>query len=286
MSRTKDMHKPHPYIKQLPYNSFRHLPIALALTLILSSVPRPVRANSLFSEIGDIYQTISSVLELISIDIPSIDYWAEAIQDDPCHNDQILWIVSPKPGWCRGRRSTMPSGTEIVLATTNGALGLPNSNATREEVNSRTLDLGGSELGDLFERNPTIVAKDIADSIDRGIARDHVESTFGEEGQQTMAEELNTIQSTLEDTGNIAQEAQSAISTQDVVKAQAELTANLHSTLSSIHAQMIVQRQTAARNLTIQANISDALSRIEKAQNSSYGDAQRTFNSLVNSNLF
>jgi hypothetical protein len=169
-------------------------------------------------------------------------------------------------GGLLGGNNPANGGDVIVPTETVGALGIPDFEATHNEleqqaISSSTQGFANSQLqaSDRFNLNPITLSRSQAFEYDRTQSRGMSASVLSKEGQQAMAQQVKSTAQALADIQSKDQKAQGMDVTQDVMK---NLTTIAHDQ-SQIEAGNFVQltalRMQSATNGLVEANISEAV---------------------------
>ncbi|MBE9214369.1 hypothetical protein IQ247_17125 [Plectonema cf. radiosum LEGE 06105] len=96
------------------------------------------------------------------------------------------------------------SETQIAIDSFNGELNIPNPVAVRKSLND---DITINSLSDNFENNPAVNAKLVGNEIDRQLTRGIAVGILGEEAQIRSRNKLESIDTSIDFTTQIAQQA-------------------------------------------------------------------------------
>ena len=232
---------------------------------ILTFSGRKAQAQSIFgNSLDSIFDSVVQILELININIPGLDFWANEVLEDPCADSPVIFIAAPEPGYCLHRSPVGSISESIYESSQEGALGIPNPNAVRTKVDGDMNEMTSSDIADAFDLNAANLAITYANRAEGAVARQFIESTLGTEGQETTKKELDTATELLKSVEEATKEAQDADSTQDVVKLMTANQYALQQSMSAIQAHQVKQEHLQAVGLGLQANISASLDRFEK----------------------
>lgn len=239
--------------------------LILCATLgIVTISGQKARAESFFPDsIDSIFEQVQQVLELINIDIPGLDFWAKEVLEDPCADSPVIFIVSPEPGYCQ-RTPVGSIPEQIYESSQTGALGIPNPNEVRTGIERDMSEMSGTDFSDAFDLNAVNLAVTYANSAERGIARQFIESTLGQAGQENSKKELDEVTRLLETVAEQTKKAQESESTQGAVKMMAANQYAFQQSLSAIQAHLVNQEHLTAVQLGLSANVSGSLDRFEK----------------------
>ena len=235
--------------------------IAGILTLGVAPVKTQAQIGDFLGSLDFGLDNILSILKIFVEDSFGIERWLAILDgsDDPCADVPVIFIVSPEPGWCNNRGSSVTD----ILAGSTGELGIPNPNQARQDIENR---IDETEQTDFFEVNPEVHALYLANSLDRVATKIAIDTVLGEEGQQQIQTELATTNSTLVAIAEEAEAAQELDVTQDVMKAMIRVMANQSTLMGASHSNASnarIDRQFSNLNLV---NISRTLDEGRKAK--------------------
>lgn len=239
--------------------------ILCATVGILTFSSRDAQAQSILgTSLDSIFDSVVQMLELININIPGLDFWANEVLEDPCADSPVIFIAAPEPGYCLQRTPVGSISETIYDSSQEGALGIPNPNAVRTKIDQSMNGQTGLSLGDAFDLNAVNLAITYANRAEGAVARQFIESTLGSEAQENTQKELETTTELLKSVEETTKEAENADSTQDVVKLMTANQYAMQQSLSAIQAHQIKQEQLIAVQLGMLANVAASLDKFEK----------------------
>jgi len=218
-----------------------------------------------------------SQLTQIFPELSSITQWTSLLTktiNDPCSATPILLANPAAPGWCTSAVGVIKGNGSItgVLQSVRGAIGLPDPLQARQSI---TFDVNSAALAnanfspDVFVTSPTVFGQDLANTSDRISTFLNAETYLSSDGQTQIQNQINVSNQSLQNIASTSDAAQSATSTQDVVKAIAREIAQQAILTNMAQSSAIASRtdtQFTNLNLSNISNSIDQQNRLKQAE--------------------
>jgi len=272
-------------IEQQRINKKRIITVALTVTLAGSLAIPPCRADIIgslgsvanFLGSNGLFGNILSQLTQIFPELSSITQWTSLLTktiNDPCSATPILLANPAAPGWCTSAVGVIKGNGSItgVLQSVRGAIGLPDPLQARQSI---TFDVNSAALAnanfspDVFVTSPTVFGQDLANTSDRISTFLNAETYLSSDGQTQIQNQINVSNQSLQNIASTSDAAQSATSTQDVVKAIAREIAQQAILTNMAQSSAIASRtdtQFTNLNLSNISNSIDQQNRLKQAE--------------------
>lgn len=143
-----------------------------------------------------------------------------------------------------------------IVANATGILGFP---APGELARQLEEELGSLPQNDITESVPSATLSGIERELHRTMLYQQVETVLGIDGQGLTRDKVNAVGSMVQQNAQLAAAAQGAVSTQEAIKAIAQQEAQNSALLSTLHTELLQNRQdTAAQSLALMS-VSESL---------------------------
>jgi hypothetical protein len=165
-------------------------------------------------------------------------------------------------------------GSGVVVPTESiGALGIPDFEASHKALEQQTTTSANQgfanskmQLSDRFNLNPVALSRSQAFEYDRTQSRGMSASVLSKDGQQAMAQQVQSTAHVLQNVQSKDQQAQGMDVTQDVMKNLTTI-ANYQSQIASGNfVQLTALRMQNAANGLVEANISESVDESNRAR--------------------
>lgn len=241
----------------------------VATTLLLAATPSSSSLAQEFIENSSSLNEVMSNIESTVLDLLGLARWQVQLNDllnDPCRDLPVVFITTPEPGWCLASSGGASSISDILLDST-GAIGIPNPNTARQEIEKGIKQ--GDTAPDAFEINAKVYAIQAGNLSDRVVTRQAIESLLGEKGQEQLARELKGAEDIAAGNGQRAEQAQELDVTQDIMKLFIQNDAQTSAIAAGIRADLArlrVDTQFTNLNLTNISRTLDESARHERVE--------------------
>ncbi|MBE9018302.1 hypothetical protein IQ272_19545 [Chroococcidiopsidales cyanobacterium LEGE 13417] len=241
---------------------------ATAALLLAASPSSSSLAQNFVDNSGSLDEAIGSI-ESTVLNLLGLARWQAQLNDllnDPCRDLPVVFITTPEPGWCLASSGGASSISDI-LSDSTGAIGIPNPNTARQEIEKGIQQ--DDTAPDAFEINAQVYAVQAGNLSDRVVTRQAIESLLGEKGQEQLARELEGAEEIAAGNEQRAEEAQDLDVTQDIMKLFIQNEAQTSAIAAGIRADLArlrVDTQFTNLNLTNISRTLDESARHERVE--------------------
>ncbi|HAG82509.1 MAG TPA: hypothetical protein DCL61_15435 [Cyanobacteria bacterium UBA12227] len=209
--------------------------IVLGLTLSVTLIPIPSKANSFDEVISDVRGKFNEIVEQFEGYFSSLDTYLDQVAE------QVFGSIA--------------DDINVAIEAATGQMEIPDPITAREVLAE---SLGQGEKAVLME-NPVTGTRRAANKLDREMTRASIASVLGEAGQERVASEIEGTKEAVSQTSSLANLAQNMDASQKVLKAIAAQNGQMASVLGQQRIDAMLARQDAQyANLNL-SNISETL---------------------------